>query len=727
MKRDRRIDRGPLWLLPLLVASVGPVVSAADELRSWTPRDSVSVRYYTSDQKDPFFWQSPGDPPDGTVVYSADMKYFFYLTHHGDLESDTNIFDLNIYATHDVRQWLRKRSAVPLPPFRTLSLRTASSTNSSIRLAMWDESEPAIYFVGISERGDERVNRFDVANGSLTELSARPHRVELLRARGGTVLFVDVAPPPPQKTPYPALFIERDPDGSIDAPRNRVNLHAVRSLFIVSGDTLRQIPGAYSDFWISPDGRRAILATRDKPRRFEALDLQNAMPVEGFQASIGSRVPQAGATSSPAPAPAALWSKEGDRVILVNALIPDGREPAVAAYNFSSARWQVLEPMIGINEVAWRKPGTELVIRRSKDEATVFLSAGGNWQRRIVGSRSTIPQRAVAELSITLRQGANEPPILLASDGTHESALSTPDPALQGVRIARSEPIRWREPDGAEHSGGLTLPPGYAKGQRLPLVIQAYYYYPQFFLPDGPHPSSDSAQALAARGFAILQIDLGYAHGGRPAIHPDDEGEILLHRIEAAVAELNQLGIVDIRRVGLTGFSRAGYQTFYSITHPRKLRIAAAVVDDSFTGSYGEYLIYAASHEPPDYFESFDILYGGTFWEQKPSWLERETTFNVDRVQGATLFTDRGKGLYSQLTLQTVGAFRMARKPIEFIYMPAAAHAVQRPRERQVLMDAVVDWMSFWLQGYEDPTDTKKEMYTRWRSWRAELARTQQH
>src|SRR5690348_13034680 len=66
----------------------------ADTLRSWTPRDSIGVTYYVSDQEQPDSWTLGAlthQRPD-VIVPSPNGEYFFYVTHRGDLPSDTNIY-----------------------------------------------------------------------------------------------------------------------------------------------------------------------------------------------------------------------------------------------------------------------------------------------------------------------------------------------------------------------------------------------------------------------------------------------------------------------------------------------------------------------------------------------------------------------------------------------------------------------------------------------------------
>ncbi len=62
--------------------------------------------------------------------------------------------------------------------------------------------------------------------------------------------------------------------------------------------------------------------------------------------------------------------------------------------------------------------------------------------------------------------------------------------------------------------------------------------------------------------------------------------------------------------------------------------------------------------------------------------------------------------LYSSLQFQNT--------PVDLIYFPNGTHIHQKPLERLESQQGNVDWMRFWLQGYEDPEPAKKAQYERW-------------
>jgi len=512
--------------------------------------------------------------------------------------------------------------------------------------------------------------------------------------------------------------------------------------------------------WFSPDGHHAMLMRVPKQvpdgwsaydglpftsdtggartvdaRRFVLIDAEHRTEQPVFDAPAGTAT-RLGYGRLREVYPAALWARDGRHVILVNTALPltpghpERRGMAyVVGYDANTGQWSVIEPLEELEhsngpgrriaQVGWLAEGTELLIRHAIAEkpapGTVYTLKGDQWVARTVDSAVTVPKASPSEppalkdgLTVRLRQGANDPPAIVASDGHREIVLTAPDPALKGIWWARQEPFQWREPDGRLDTGGLLLPRKMAGP--APLVVQAYTYDPGKFKPDGPDTQAYAAQSLVARGMVVLNVSI-------PALDVTKIGTVreltdYVAEVDSAADALAARGLIDRARVGEIGFSHAGYDVYYTITHPGKFPPVAAVIDDSFPGTYN-YLLEAQAIVGADAWSQ----YGGIFWTHKGEWLEYEPSFNVDRVETAALFTSHSQQDLGT-NLETIGAFSLNHRPLEFLMFPEASHQLEMPRERLASQDASVDWMAFWLQGYEDPSPEKANQYARWRVMR---------
>jgi len=165
--------------------------------------------------------------------------------------------------------------------------------------------------------------------------------------------------------------------------------------------------------------------------------------------------------------------------------------------------------------------------------------------------------------------------------------------------------------------------------------------------------------------------------------------------------------------VGLTGWSRSGLQTYYAVTHPGRVPLAAAVAADFMTGTYATYLADYGAMGPDSPHSTYEAGPGGPFWKHKSAWLEYEPSFNVDRVVTPLLITKHGNsdaelGGAITSTCSKSLAFLLNDKPLDYLYLPQSDHSAVRPRERVALMEGVVDWMAFWLQDTRTPVRTRR-------------------
>jgi dienelactone hydrolase len=384
-----------------------------------------------------------------------------------------------------------------------------------------------------------------------------------------------------------------------------------------------------------------------------------------------------------------------------------------------------------VGAVGWLQDGRELLVLHTTADGTpaagtAYQFGAGAWTGHDFPASVNLPTPPdgvlPGGLTVTLHEGANEPQVMIVSDGHREVALTEPDPALAGVWRALGEHLEWRDPDGATGKGLLFLPREAAAKPALPLVIQISDSLTdeKLFRPDGGGMDSGfAAQALVSQGFAVLQMDSVASE--RAIVLTPREGPAEVERIDAVVDMLAGRGLIDRNRVGLAGFSRSGYATYYAITHPGRTPVAAAAIFDAVTASYGAYVDEEGMGDSLDIYE---MQYGtGTFWQNKAAWMDAPS-FNVDRVRAPALFSATGPSS-GWAMLETIGAFRYAKRPFEYRLYPHGSHLLQRPRERLEAMQATVDWMTFWLQARERPGADIDDRYERWRQLRTTWAETQ--
>ncbi|MBZ5667646.1 MAG: prolyl oligopeptidase family serine peptidase [Acidobacteriia bacterium] len=730
----------------------------SDGLRKWAPPDSVAVRYFLDD-----YWDKLRASPDGTK--------FFIVSFHGDLSCDCDVYELSVFATEDVRQALARTGSTqgtPPQPLRRLIRRSSGHPGHytfAISSARWEPDGESVSFQGTSEQGINQLYLFNVRSGTVTALTNWRYDVgDISRFEGGTIISEVNAPALVAPPVYPVHAITPTELKWADVPASERKRKAIFVAY--RGGAPRELETAGMDLIIKPffsaDGRRAVWvgSPNGVPASWAAYDQLSGLSVsDGVEATGVSRFmmfdPEHGHVDPVFDAPFgmatkmgqnlypyALWAEDQKHVVLVNTALPlmPGKDPDrartayVVGFNADTGQWTVIEPLEShdgadgvlrrVTNVAWMKTGKELLIRHEvagkPSPGTVYALEGDRWVGHTVDATVKVnnewwepPKPALTSgLSVTLKQSANDPPMMVASDGHHELALTSPDPALEGVWWARQEPFQWREPSGKIETGGLLLPRE-QKGP-VPLVIQAYTYDPKEFAPDGPATHAYAAQSLVARGMVVLNVNIPGEDS--PRIDGPRELTEFLERVESAADALANRGLIDRARVGLIGFSRAGFDIRYAITHPGKIPAAAAVIDDGFHGTYSSYLSHGDQWRA-----EYEGLYGGSFWKNKATWLEHENSFNVDRVETPALFAVHRESSVSNAA-EDIGAFALNHRPLEYLVYPEGTHQLHMPRQRLASYDASVDWMSFWLQG-KAPADPERA--ARWTAMKTAWVQTQ--
>jgi dipeptidyl aminopeptidase/acylaminoacyl peptidase len=762
--------------------------------RPWTVEDSVATRYFYDWSSPGTFVYGSGQyvtaSPDGRHFaigthrgdLSCDCTRYEMMIYSTD----------QVRAA--LQQGSKADGLAPLHTIRmgSTSGELAPWEGPGIRNVKWQDNRTLV-FAGTGEVGsDDSVFRLDIKSGKLLRMTDPAHNIiseygDKWDIRGDTIVYSTMSEQPRERDPAKRLSA-----GASDYPlRGNGSFYGLKAItdvgeyhpagtFVATGgrrgrvlvQPALRVGGDFAPT-LSPDGRLAAVSvglekgkpvpaawkpyaglgtpiplmddpTRFRLGRFVLFDTKNGKSKPIFDLPFGPiTVP-----------PGSFWSADGKRVVLVNVSLPltedvENRKKTgyIVDYEVATGKWSVLAPtttpdgVVGVTSVDWLTEGKGLLIRRAEKggkpaEGTVLELTDAGWRSKTVPASTAPPKAPTPELDgglkVSIRETANDPPKAVATDGKNEVTLVGQDPALNGIRRARYQEVKWTERAGHVESGGLYLPPDDVQGRMkpYPLVIQhtgdGGSRDAGRFLPDGGDRTAFAAQALAARGFAVLNIHHrvsdSYFTEGRKS-QTVDSARAIVERIDAAVAELTRQGLVDPKRVGLVGFSYTGYQAFYAATYAKKTIPAAAIVADSGIRSYSErtYLAARNNGQPNRATEGHDRNNGGSFWEEegRRRWLENSPLFNVDKLETPVLFVYHG--FSDAMATEIIGTFMANKKESDFILIPGGAHQLHRPKQRQASLQATVDWMSFWLLGKEidpDKDEARQEQYYYWRQLR---------
>ncbi len=258
----------------------------------------------------------------------------------------------------------------------------------------------------------------------------------------------------------------------------------------------------------------------------------------------------------------------------------------------------------------------------------------------------------------------------------------------------KSERIDWKTDDGMDACGVLTYPPDYVARKQYPLVLVIH---------GGPVSTSTQnwslqAQAMAAHGFLVFQPNYRGS---------DDMGDAYLQAIVGHVtsgpardnmlglAAVEKLGIVDQKRMGVSGWSGGGLQTSWIVGHTNvfKAAVSGAAVNDWY-----EQAVLADINE--EFAQTF-IPGVSPFTPSGRAAYRAESpiTFANDVVTPTLILSDTGD---QRVPITQSYAFYHALKArgthVEFEAWPRAGHFPTDPVGRESVYRAWMGWFDRWLK-----------------------------
>jgi hypothetical protein len=165
---------------------------------------------------------------------------------------------------------------------------------------------------------------------------------------------------------------------------------------------------------------------------------------------------------------------------------------------------------------------------------------------------------------------------------------------------------------------------------------------------------------------------------------------------------------------GLIGWSRTCYHVEYTLTHSQ-YHFAAATVIDGVDGGYFQYIAFGNTATSSLYYDQWNG--GSPFGRGLGAWLKNAPGFNLDKVH-APVRIEAVDPTSVLMQFEWLTGLMRQGKPVEMVYIPGAAHIMERPWDRMISQQGNVDWFSFWLNGHEDSDPAKAEQYARWRELR---------
>lgn len=646
--------------------------------------------------------------PATVAVFSPDGSRFASVWRKADSGANRNNYSLYLFRTAEVFS-----HSQPLPVL-TMS---SSSNRDAIAAIKWLPDSETITFIGERSGESPQVYAFHVRTHHLESLTHSPtpiHEYDIT-PDSNTILYsaeVSTKNEDSEQIRRQGRVVTLQSLGELTVPSLTVSTKLLVQRRASSGsETVMREAIRY--FSVSPDGKYGIAKTQIAAEDLPSAWAQYTFPQNDYLHTF-------------------FHGAKGLSPLMRYVLID----------LHSKAATQLLDaPVLSSSFPSWR--GQSLLIARTYLPLDV-ADASKQESRKVntYCAEIKIPTHEIREvdqelcsqrnnppvpLNVSIKQDLNTPPQLFVTDSKSDrkAVLLDLNRAFQDLDFGKVEKIVWKA-QGVELVGGLYFPPDYNPAKRYPLVIQTHGFEDGEFSMDGMSEWSSgfAARPLAAQGFLVLQA--------QEFKDPKDHDRVLANRslgatdeeaaknfsalaYQSAIDGLDQEGMIDRARVGISGFSRTVCFVAYTLTRT-KTNFAAAALTDGIDCGYFQYV----SFSPITLATDLNDLNGGLspFGEQGlKDWVQKAPGFNLDKVHTPVRLISIGRGLILEEWEWFVGLSNL-NKPVDFIEIPDGTHILQKPWDRRIAMQGLVDWFRFWLKGEEDSDPAKAAQYARWRKLR---------
>ncbi len=269
------------------------------------------------------------------------------------------------------------------------------------------------------------------------------------------------------------------------------------------------------------------------------------------------------------------------------------------------------------------------------------------------------------------------------------TAFKDPQPQLRGIE---HQYVTYQRKDGVKLSATLYLPPGYKKGERIPVIMWAYPR--EFGDADSASQVSGSPNRFTiVNGYSHLFLLMsGYAIFDNPTMPIVGPGETandhyvdqLVASAEAAIDKVVEMGVGDRDHIGVGGHSYGAFMTANLLAHSRLFRAGFAE-----SGAYNRTLT-------PFGFQSERR----TFWEVPDLYAKMSPFWYADKVKDPILLmhgeADDNSGTFPIQSERFYMALKGYGATVRYVTLPNEAHGYAA---RETLLHVLAERIN-WFDKY---------------------------
>jgi dipeptidyl aminopeptidase/acylaminoacyl peptidase len=286
--------------------------------------------------------------------------------------------------------------------------------------------------------------------------------------------------------------------------------------------------------------------------------------------------------------------------------------------------------------------------------------------------------------------------------GTKATRISDSNPWLNDKKFAKQESITIKARDGVEVGGILVYPLDYQKGKSYPLIMQVHGG-PESHEKNGWVTNySKPGQMGAARGYAVYYPNYRGSTGKGVAYSKLGQNDYAGKEFDDLVDMKNHLveqGLVDSKRVGITGGSYGGYASAWAATKLTE-HFAASVMFVGISNQLSKFGTTDISNE-------MHLVHARSYpWDKWQYYLERSPIYWAHQSKTPLLIM-HGKDdprVHPAQSMEMYRYMKVQGKDVRLVYYPGEGHGNRKIAAQYDYSIRLMRWMDNYLM------DGKTEM-----------------
>jgi dipeptidyl aminopeptidase/acylaminoacyl peptidase len=258
--------------------------------------------------------------------------------------------------------------------------------------------------------------------------------------------------------------------------------------------------------------------------------------------------------------------------------------------------------------------------------------------------------------------------------------------------------VNYTSEKGDKLQAALFLPANYEKGKSYPTVVNFYEKMSQTANQfAAPSANGFNRSVYTSHGYAVFVPDITY--------RVNDPGMSAVWCMVPAVKAAIATGIVDPKRIGITGHSWGGYQTAFLITQTDIF--AAAVAGAPLTDMVSMYsLVYKNSGGGNGaIFESSQGRFKGGFWDNWDAYYRNSPVFWAKNVKTPLMILHNDKDGAVDFTqgVEYFNTLRRMQKPVIMLEYIGENHGLAKRSNQRDYTVRMKEYFDHYLMGAPAP------------------------